>query len=83
MEFAVAQGVITESAVRKAHEAGPDGTARFVVRLEDALLTPSEIEALSEMGMTKYLPLFKQCLVELPGRCLLTLAELPSVLQVV
>lgn len=79
----MAQAVIAESALRKAEEAGPDGTAKFVVRLEDALLTPSEIEALSEMGMTKYLPFFKQALVVVPGRRLLDVAELPSVVQVV
>jgi len=78
----VAQGVIAESALRKAQEAGPDGTARFVVRLEDALLTPSEIEALNDMGMVEYLPFFMQALVVVPGRCLLDVAELPSVLQV-
>ena len=79
----MAQGIIAESAFRKAEEAGPDGIAKFVVRLEDALLMPSEIEALSEMGMTEYLPFFMQALVVLPGRCLLDVAELPSVMQVV
>lgn len=79
----MAQGVITESALRKAEESGPDGKAKFVVRLEDALLTPEEIETLSSLGMTKYLPFFKQAMVVLPGRCLLDLAELPSVVQVV
>ncbi len=79
----MAQGVIAESAFRKAEEAGPDGIAKFVVRLEDALLMPSEIEALSEMGMVDYLPFFKQALVVIPGRCLLELAEMPSVIQVV
>jgi hypothetical protein len=78
----MAQGVITESAIRKAQEAGPDGTAKFVVRLEDALLTPSEIETLNDLGMTEYLPFFKQALVVIPGRCLLELAHLPSVVQV-
>ncbi|MGE3408662.1 MAG: hypothetical protein AB7I37_17720 [Pirellulales bacterium] len=78
----MAQAVIAESAVRKAEEAGP-GLARFVVRLSDGLLTPSEIEALSEMGMTEYLPFFRQALVVLPGRFLLNVAELPSVVQVV
>ena len=79
----MAQAVIAESAVRKAEEAGEDGLGTFIVRLEDALLTPSEIEALSEMGMVEYLPLFKQAMVVLPGRRLLELAHLPSVVQVV
>jgi len=80
---AIAQGVITESALRKAQEAGENGLAKFVVRLSDGLLMPSEIESLSEMGMVEYLPFFKQALVVLPGRCLLDVAELPSVVQVV
>ena len=79
----MAQGVIAESAFRKAEEAGPDGIAKFIVRLEDALLTPSEIEALNDLGMTEYLPFFMQALVVLPGRRLLEVAELPSVVQVV
>ena len=42
----MALAVISESAIRKAEQAGPDGTAKFVVRLEDVLMPPSEIEAL-------------------------------------
>lgn len=79
----MAQAVIAESALRKAQEAGQNGLARFVVRLSDGLLPPSEIEALNEPGMTEYLPCFRQALVVLPGRCLLDLAFLPSVVQVV
>ena len=79
----MAQAVIAESAISKAQEAGPNGLAKFVVRLSDGPLTPSEIEALSDLGMTEYLPFFRQALVVLPGRCLLDVAELPSVLQVV
>lgn len=79
----MAQGVISESAVRKAQEAGQDGLARFVVRLSNVLMPPSELEALNEMGMTEYLPFLRQSLVVVPGRCLLDLAELPSVIEVV
>ena len=79
----MAQAVIAESAINKAQEAGPDGTAKFVIRLNEALLTPLEIEALNDLGMTEYLPFFRQALVVLPGRCLLDVAELPSVVQVV
>lgn len=79
----MAQAVIAESALRKAEEAGPDGLAKFVVWLSDALLTPSEIEALNGLGMVQYLPFFRQALVVLPGRCLLQLAEMPSVVQIV
>ncbi len=79
----MALAVISESAIRKAEQAGPDGMAKFVVRLEEALLTPEEISALNDLGMTEYLPLFKQALVVIPGRCLLELAHLPSVVQVV
>lgn len=79
----MAQGVITESALRKAEEAGRDGMAKFVVRLNEALLTPSEIVALTDLGMIEYLPFLRQAMVVLPGRCLLELAELPSVVQVV
>ena len=80
---ALALAVISESAIRKAEQAGPDGTAKFVVRLEHVLMPPSEIGALTDLGMTEYLPFFKQAMVALPGRFLLDVAELPSVLQVV
>ncbi|MCX7408676.1 MAG: hypothetical protein NTZ32_11405 [Planctomycetales bacterium] len=60
-------GVITESAVRKAQEEGPDGLGRYVVRLNEALLTPSEIVDLNDMGMVEYSPFFKQSLVVLCG----------------
>ena len=83
MECAVAQAVIAESAINKAQEVGLDGLARFVVRLSDGLLTPSEIEALSDLGMTEYLPVFRQAMVALPACRLLELAELPSVVQIV
>ena len=79
----MAQAVIAESALLKAEQAGPDGLAKFVVRLSDALLTPEEIAALNDLGMTEYLPFFRQALVILPGKKLLQLAEAPSVIQVV
>lgn len=77
----MAQGVITESALRKAEEAGP-GLARFVVRLDNVLLTPEEISVLNALGMTEYLPFLRQALVVLPGRRLLDVADLPSVIQI-
>ena len=83
MEFAVAQAVIAESAVRKAQEAGPDGLAKFVARLSDGLMRPEEISALNDLGMVEYLPFFRQALVVLPGRYLLDLASMPSVVQIV
>ncbi|MGE3406447.1 MAG: hypothetical protein AB7I37_06490 [Pirellulales bacterium] len=83
MRIAVAQGVITASAFRKAQEAGPDGLAKFVIRLNEALLTPLEIEALNDLGMTEYLPFFMQAMILIPACRLLDVAELPSVLQVV
>lgn len=78
----MSQGVITDAASRKAQEAGENGLARFVVRLSDGLLTPEEISALNDLGMVEYLPFFRQALVVLPGRCLLQLAEMPSVIQI-
>lgn len=79
----MALAVISESAIRKAEQAGPDGMARFILRLSDGVLMPSEIEALSSLGMTEYLPFLRQSLVIVPGRCLLDVAELPSVIEVV
>lgn len=77
------QGFITVAALKKAEQAGENGLAMFVVRLSDGLLTPSEIEALNDLGMTEYLPFFRQAMIVLPGRHLLDVAELPSVVQVV
>ena len=77
------QGFITATAIRKAEEAGPDENAKFVVRLNKALMPPEEISALNDLGMTEYLPFFKQAMVALPGRYLLDLAELPSVVQII
>lgn len=76
------QGFISESAIKKAAEAGPDGTATFIVRLTDAVLTPEEVETLRELGMVEYLPFFMTAMVVVPGRCLLEIAELESVVAV-
>ena len=76
------QGFISESAIKKAVEAGPEGTAKFVVRLTGAVLTPEEVETLQKLGMAIYLPFFRTALVILPGRCLLEISELPSVAAV-
>lgn len=77
------QAIIADSAMCKADEAGENGLAKFVVRLSEGLLTPEEISTLTDLGMIEHLPFFKQALVVLPGRCLLDVAELPSVVQVV
>ncbi len=71
----MAQGFITDAALRKAEQAGESGLARFVVRLSDGLLPPSEIEALNDLGMVEFLPFFRQAMVALPGRQLLDLAD--------
>lgn len=76
------QGFISESAIRKADEAGPDGNAKFIVRLTDAVLSSEEVETLRELGMEEYLPFFRTAMVTLPGRCLLEVAELASVVAV-
>ena len=78
----MAQAIISDSAVKKAENAGPDGPTKFVVRLSDGLLSPEEIAALNDLGMIEHLPFLRQAMVVLPGRCLLDLAELPSVIQV-
>ena len=78
----MAQGLIKESAIQKAEEAGP-GIAKFVVRLSDGLLPPEEISTLKELGMVEFFPFVRQAMVVLPGRCLLEVAELPTVVEVI
>jgi len=76
------QAFIFESAVKKAAEAGPEGTGKFIVRLTGAVLTPEEVETLRELGMVEYLPFFMTAMVVVPGRCLLEIAELESVVAI-
>lgn len=73
----------SEVIVDKAEQAGENGLARFVVRLSDGLMPPEEISALNDLGMVEYLPFFRQALIVLPGRYLLDLASMPSVVQIV
>ena len=77
-----AQAVIAKSAINAAEQAGPDGIVKLIIRLDDVLLPPEEIALLRELGMTTWMPLAKQAFLALPARHLLSVSELPSVIQV-
>ena len=76
------QAVITEAALTRTQDAGPDDIVDYVIVLNEGLISDEELETLNDLGMTKYMPYLRQAYVSIPGRHLLSLAELPSVIQV-
>lgn len=78
-----AQGVIDESAIKKAEEAGPNGIGRFMVAMSEPFFTHDELEFLrTELGMVGHMHTCRWASVEIPARNLLLLSEMPSVIRV-
>lgn len=70
---------ILPSAARKVEEARPDDPVRFVLWLSEPILTEPEIKAIQGMGCRWAYQSVAVAAVEVPARCLLDLAGLPSV----
>lgn len=73
------QARITPSALQKVAEAHSDGLVKFVLWLSEPILTEKEVEAIRAMGCQWAYQSVRVASVEVPARCLVELAELPSV----
>lgn len=73
------QARIALSALEKAEEAQPDDRVKFVLWLSEPMLTEPEIKAIQAMGCSWAYQSVRVGAVEVPARCLMELAELPSV----
>jgi|GEM_PF-3678002 len=73
------QAKLASSALKKVEEAQPDDPVRFVLWLSEPMLTEPEIEAIQAMGCKWAYQSVAVAAVEIPARCLLDLAGLPSV----
>lgn len=76
------QARIAPSALHKVANAHPDAPVRFVLWLSEPMLTDEEVEAIQAMGCGWAYQSVRVAAVEVPARCLMELAELPSVVKV-
>lgn len=76
------QARIALSALEKAEEAQPDDPVKFVLWLSEPMLTDEEVEAIQAMGCRWAYQSVRVAAVEVPAKCLMELAELPSVVKV-
>jgi len=76
------QARIAPSALKKVAEAHSDGLVKFVLWLSEPILTEKEVEAIRAMGCQWAYQSVRVAAVEVPARCLMELAELPSVVKV-
>lgn len=76
------QARIAPSALKKVAKAQPDDLVKFVLWLNEPTLTDEEIGAIQAMGCKWAYQSVRVAAVEVPARCLMELAELPSVVKV-
>lgn len=76
------QARITPSALQKVAEAHSDDLVKFVLWLSEPMLTEPEIEAIRSMGCKWAYQSVRVATVEVPARCLMELAALPSVVRI-
>lgn len=76
------QARIAPSAMKKVAKAQPDDLVKFVLWLSEPMLTEPEIEVIQEMGCSWAYQSVRVAAIEVPARCLIELAELPSVERV-
>lgn len=73
------QAKIALSAIEKVEKVQPDDLVRFVLWLNEPMLTEPEVKAIQAMGCSWAYQSVRVAAVEVPARCLVELAELPSV----
>lgn len=76
------QARISRSAIARVEGVAPDELVRLLLKLSDLLLPDEEMAAIHRLGGQIVCDSARVAAVIIPARCLLEVAELPSVMRV-